>query len=132
MNWMSARIEWIMFIAGVLTCTMVYAVIAPELALRSMFGTTLEGPLTEIIARNWGALIVLVGALLIYGAFRPAHRAVILVTAIVSKTIFIGLVLTFGTSLLHHQVGVSVVIDSVMVVLFTGYLLVSRHDSPIA
>jgi hypothetical protein len=52
---------------GALTCTMVYAAIAPQAALRSTFGTTLEGPLAEVLVRNWGALIALVGAMLIRG-----------------------------------------------------------------
>jgi hypothetical protein len=131
-KWIIAKIKSIMLVSGVLTCTMVYAVIAPQSALRSMFGTTLEGPLAEIIVRNWGALIALIGALLIYGAFHAAQRATILVVAALSKAIFIALVLTFGTSFLHHQVGISIAVDSVMVVLFAGYLLGMHHDSPTA
>jgi len=37
-------------------------------ALRSNFGVALEGPVSEIVVRNWGALIGLVGAMLIYVA----------------------------------------------------------------
>src|SRR5215204_2516130 len=64
-------IKWIMIVCGVLTCTMVYAVIAPHAMLQSTFGETLEGPLAYLIVRNWGALILLVGAMLIYGGFHP-------------------------------------------------------------
>lgn len=74
MDWIVAKMKWIMLVSGALTCTMVYAVVAPEVALRSTFGETLQGPLAEIVVRNWGALIVLVGAMLIYGAFHPASR----------------------------------------------------------
>jgi putative Mn2+ efflux pump MntP len=97
-----------------------------------MFGTTVEGPLAEIIVRNWGALIALIGVLLIYGAFKPTHRAVVLVIAGLSKAIFIGLVLTFGTSFLNHQVGISIAVDSVMVLLFASYLIAARRNSPAA
>ncbi len=38
--------------------------ISPEAALSSNFGETLDGPLAEIIVRNWGALIALVGIIL--------------------------------------------------------------------
>ena len=48
---------------------MVYAALAPQSALHSIFGSTLDGPLAEIVVRNWGALITLIGAMLIYGAF---------------------------------------------------------------
>lgn len=57
MNVIAANIRWIMLVSGALTCTMLYAAIAPQAALRSSFGETLEGPLAEIVVRNWGALI---------------------------------------------------------------------------
>ena len=43
MNWIVANIKWIMLVSGVLTCTMLYAAVAPQAALRSTFGDTLEG-----------------------------------------------------------------------------------------
>lgn len=49
MSWIVARIRWIMLVSGVLTSTMLYAVIAPQAALRSSFGETLEGPLAVFI-----------------------------------------------------------------------------------
>ena len=69
MNWIVTNIKWIMLVSGLLTCTLFYAAIAPQAALRSMFGESLDGQLAEIIVRNWGALLTLVGALQIYGAF---------------------------------------------------------------
>jgi hypothetical protein len=127
MNWIVARIRWIMIASGALTCTMVYAAIAPQAALRSTFGETLAGPLAEIVVRNWGALIALVGAMLIYGAYEPAGRPLILTVAGSSKLIFIGLVLVYGRQYLNHQAGLAVAVDLVMVVLFVGYLLGSRR-----
>ena len=44
-------------------------------ALNSTFSETLNGPLAEIVVRNWGVLIAIVGAMLIYGVFdRPSRR----------------------------------------------------------
>jgi len=102
---------------------MIYAAIAPQAALRSTFGEALDGPLAEIVVRNWGALIALVGAMLIYGAFNPASRPLVLTVAGISKLVFIGLVLTYGTQFLGQQVGVAMGIDLVMVVLFAVYLI---------
>ena len=48
------HIRWIMIVAGALTMTMVYAAVAPDAALRSTFGDTLQGPLADIVMRNWG------------------------------------------------------------------------------
>jgi hypothetical protein len=67
--------------------------------LRSTFGDTLEGPLAEIVVRNWGALIALVGAMLIYGAYTPPVRRLVLSVAGLSKLVFIVLVLSQGTAI---------------------------------
>ena len=96
MTWIVANIRWIMIVSGALTATMIYTAIAPEAALQSTFGETLNGPLAQIVVRNWGALIALVGAMLIYGAFDPPGRPLILIIAGVSKAIFIALVLSQG------------------------------------
>jgi hypothetical protein len=122
MNWIAASIKWIMLVSGALTATMVYAAIAPQAALRSTFGETLEGPLAEIVVRNWGALIALVGAMLIYGAFNAAVRPLVLVVAGLSKVAFIALVLSQGGRYLGQQAGVAIAVDLVMVVLFACYL----------
>ena len=68
MNWIVAKIKCVRLVSGVLTCTMLYAAIAPQAALHSTFGETLDGSLVEIVVRNWGAPIMLVGAMLICGA----------------------------------------------------------------
>ena len=126
MNIVTANIKWIMLVSGVLTCTMVYAAIAPQDALRSTFGKTLEGPLAEIVVRNWGALITLVGAMLVYGAFKPAVRPLALAVAGASKLVFIALVLSHGSRYLGHQAGIAIAVDLVWVVLFAIYLLGAR------
>jgi hypothetical protein len=114
--------KWIMLLAGVLTCTMLYAAVAPQAALRATFGETLEGPLAEIVVRNWGALITLVGAMLIYGAFNPASRPLVLTVAGISKLVFIGLVLAQGAKYLGTA-GVALAIDLALVTLFALYLI---------
>jgi hypothetical protein len=129
MNWIVTNIKWIMLVSGALTSTMLYATIAPGAVLRATFGETLEGSLAEIVVRNWGALIALVGAMLIYGAFEPSVRPLVLTVAGLSKVVFISLVLSQGRQYLGHQAGVSIAIDSVMVVLFVAYLVSLRQQS---
>jgi len=129
MNWIVAKIKWIMLVSGALTFTMIFAAIAPQAALRSSFETALEGPLAEIVVRNWGALIALVGAMLIYGAFNPPSRSLVLTVAGLSKLTFISLVLVYGRQYLGHQAGVSIAVDLVMVVLFIVYLAAVRRDA---
>jgi hypothetical protein len=126
-NSIVANMKWIMLVSGVLTCTMIYTAIAPHEALRSTFGESLEGPLAEIVVRNWSVLITLIGAMLIYGAYRPSSRTLILIVAGLSKLAFIGLVLTYGSKYLGQQAGVAILIDVVAIVLFAAYLLGMRR-----
>ena len=130
MNWIVGPIKWIMVVSGLLTMTMVYAAFAPEAALQSTFGESLSGPLARVVVRNWGALIALVGGMLIYGAFRPPVRPLVLVVAGASKVVFIALVLSEGGRYLSQQAGLAIAIDSVMVLLFAWYLLALRVRLP--
>jgi hypothetical protein len=127
-SWLISKIKPIMLVAGLVTCTMFYAAVAPQASLHSTFGEGLEGPVAEIVVRSWGALIGIVGVLLIYGAFRPATRPAALCVAGASKIIFIILVLTYGRQFLGYQAGIAVVVDSLMVVLFAAYLVSGRSQ----
>lgn len=129
MTWIVANIRWIMILSGVLTSTMFYAAIAPEAALQSTFGETLSGPLARIVVRNWGALIGLVGLMMIYGALNPAVRPLVLIVAGASKAIFVALVLSHGGRYLGSQAGVAIAIDAVMIALFAWYLVTVRLAS---
>jgi len=126
MTWIELKMKWIMIVSGVLTATMIYAAIDPDAALQSTFGETLNGPLAHILVRNWGALVALVGGMLIYGAFNPRERPLILIAAGSSKVVFIALVLSQGTRYLSEQAGVAVAVDLVMVGLFGWYLVAVR------
>lgn len=128
MRWIIRQIKWIMIVAGVLTCTMVYAAIAPQAALLSTFGETLQGPVAEIVVRNWGVLITLVGAMLIYGAFNPASRRLVLVVAGLSKFVFILLIFSYGPQFLAYA-GVAIAVDMVIIALFAIFLIGTRDEA---
>lgn len=120
---MHNAIKWIMLVSGALTCTMVYAAIAPQAMLESTYGETLEGPLADLIVRNWGALIFMVGGMLIYGAFNLAARPMALLVGAASKVVYISLILVNGSRFLSPQATVTIVVDAVMVMIFITYLL---------
>ena len=130
MTWNTA-IKWIMLVSGMLTLTMLYAAIAPNAVMRSTFGATLDGDLAGILVRSWGVLIGLVGAMLVYGAYRPAVRSLTLVVASLSKLAFIALVLVYGREYLATA-WLSVGIDAAMVGLFVAYLLGTRRASQVS
>ena len=122
MSWLVDNMYWVMLISGILTCTMVYGAIVPQSALKAMFGDALEGPLAEIIVRNWAALITLSGAMLIYGAYAMEVRPFVLIVVGTSKLIFISLVLSQFALYGRRQAGIAAVIDMIMVALFAAYL----------
>ena len=125
MGWIVGSMKWIMLVSGALTCTMFYAAIAPQAALQGTFGDSLEGPVADIVVRNWGLLIGLIGAMLIYGAFNTAVRPLVLTVAGLSKVTFIALILVLGRPFLSHQAGIAVVSDVIQVSLFAAYLLLA-------
>ena len=129
MTFVTRLIKPIMIISGGLTLTMIYALLAPQAAMTAMFGDTLSGPLAEIVVRNWGALIAIGGATLIWGALVPAVRSQVLVAVGASKLVFIGLVLTFGRPYLSGQAGIAVGLDAVCVLVFALYLLESHRNA---
>lgn len=121
MRWLVAHIKAVMVVSGVLTCTMFLAAVAPQTALRSTFGETLEGPLADVVVRNWGALIGLVGAMLLYGAYVPPVRPLVLTVAGLSKLVFIALVLSHGGRYLDRA-GLAIALDLIMVLAYGAYL----------
>lgn len=132
MNFIRSNIKWIMLAGGVLTCTMALAIVAPQLALQRTFGASLEGPLAEVVVRSWGMLVTLVGAMLIYAAYRPVHRPLVLLVAAVSKAALLLLIAGPGRDFAATATPV-IVADGLMVVLFIVYLLsikAGHHDAP--
>jgi hypothetical protein len=126
MRFFTTNFKWVMLVAGLLTCSMLIGLVSPDFSLKSNFGETLEGQSFEIIVRNWAALIGIMGIMLIYGAFVPSVRRFALVTAGLSKLIFITLILSMGTDYLEFGAGTAVIADSIMIVLFATYLVFSR------
>lgn len=115
----------ILIVGGLLTMSMVMVAIDPAFGLAQSFGAAasgvlgdpLPGPIAELIVRNWGALIALYGAALVYAAFVPAVRGLVLVLAMTGKAFFIFLVAT-SIDLATSPALVAVIADSVMIVLF--------------
>jgi hypothetical protein len=129
MHWILSNMKWIMILSGVLTGTMIQATISPGASFQKLFGETLSGPAAETVVRSWGFLIALMGAILVYGAFNPSSRPLVLAVAGTSKAAFIALVVTQGRQFLAYQAGIAVVVDSVMIALFVWYLVALRSGA---
>jgi hypothetical protein len=124
MDLIVGNIKWIMLAGGLVTLSMLSAAVAPRLVFKMMLGDTPESPLALLLARNWGALIGLTGAMLVWGAFHPEARTLVLLVAGTSKLTFITLVLSHPP---YRAKGlVPVVVDGVLAALFAAYLLAGR------
>lgn len=128
---LSKIIAGVMIFSGLLTMTMLYATFTPETAALQMFQEEARGAMAAVVVPNWGVLIALMGALLIFGAFNPGSRRLALVVAGASKIAFIGLVLSHGDRYMSG-LGISVAVDSVMVVLFAVFFFLSGPKRAVA
>lgn len=125
-SWIVVNIHRIRIGSGALTMTMVYATLAPEAALRSRSGKSVDGPVADIVARNWGALITLVGGMLIYGARKPAVRPMALTVAGTSKPCSSRWCFRMAAAS-GYQAGIAVLIDGLWVMAFAAYFLSVRR-----
>jgi hypothetical protein len=123
--------KWILIVCGALTATMVQGLFAPQSMLLANFGAKLEHPIAEVLVRSWSAFVAYVGVLLVYAALRPAYRKPILFFASTGKLTFIALVLCFGREFLSLGAGTAVIADSIMVALFTAYLVTARGTNAV-
>jgi hypothetical protein len=85
---LAAHIDWILLITGLATACAVVLFLAPVTLMKRSFGQAPSDALSVLIARHWGLLLGLVGALLVYAAFHAEVRVPTLLVAIAEKTAF--------------------------------------------
>jgi hypothetical protein len=90
----AAHIELILIVTGAVTASMLIQFIAPKPVMRLVFGTAPTDPVSLTIARHWGLLIALLGALLVYAAFDPPLRGPVILVALVEKVVFVAFMLS--------------------------------------
>jgi hypothetical protein len=125
------NIKWVMLVSGVLTVTMFYGLFAPQAVLESMFGVSFGGTLETIVVRSWCALVGLIGAILIYGAFSDKNRVFSISIATVSKIIFVSLVMFYGKEFLG-EVGPAIAMDCITIALAVLFLVAVRSKGTTA
>jgi len=85
---LAAQIEWILLITGLATAGALALFLAPVPMLRMLFGQAPSDALSLLIARHWGLLVGLVGALLVYAAYHAEIRVPTLIVASAEKAAF--------------------------------------------
>ena len=56
MSWIVTNMQWVLIVCGVLTTSMLFPMIAPRFAFKLMFGEVADGPLGDLLTRNWGQM----------------------------------------------------------------------------
>ncbi len=97
------------------------ALLAPHLFLR--FGLGVESPQSSMVflARHWGVLIAVVGALIVYCVGAPAIRTPVLVAAAVEK-FAVGLLIFLGSVRRTKLITAAVIADGLFAILYVTYL----------
>jgi hypothetical protein len=130
MNFIIKYFKWVMLVWGAFTFTMIYGLIAPQAALESMFGTSFDGALETIVVRSWSALIGLMGAALIYGAYSEKNRIFFTSIVAISKVVFVSLMLLYGQEFIG-KAGMAIIIDCIFIILAGSYLIAMVIKEPL-
>jgi hypothetical protein len=116
-----AHIQFILVVTGLLTAGAVIVVLAPAAVLTRAFGKTPLDEASLAIARHWGLLMFLIGALLVYAAFDPPIREPVILAGAIEKAVLGAGVL--GTGLREHPAARAAAIrDSLMALILFLYL----------
>jgi hypothetical protein len=85
---LAAHIELILLLTGLATAGALVLFLAPVPVLSMLFGQEPSDGLSVLVARQWGLLVFLVGALLVYAVYHPEVRVPVLILAGVEKVVF--------------------------------------------
>jgi hypothetical protein len=86
---LASHIESILLVTGLATAGVLVVFVAPVPVMKALFGQAPSDALSLFIARHWGLLVCLVGALIIYAAYHAEVRVPTLIVAIVEKAAFV-------------------------------------------
>jgi hypothetical protein len=117
----AAHIEAILLITGLATAGAFAMVLFPVPAMKLVFGQAPSDALSLLIARHWGLLICLVGALVAYAAYHDEVRVPALIIAISEKAALVLGLLKSPIRLRPTVLGI-VVADTCMAAVYVMYL----------
>jgi hypothetical protein len=114
---LTVHVQLILLVTGLLTAGAVGLSLAPGPLLTSLFGHPPADGLSLFIARQWGLLVFLVGALLVWAAYHAEVRVPALIIAAVEKAVFA--VSVFLSPFRRHALAARVAVaDGVMATLY--------------
>jgi hypothetical protein len=123
---LETQIELILLLTGLATSGALVMFLAPTMTMKMLFGKASSDSISILIARHWGLLIFLVGALLIYAAYSSEIRVPALIIAIVEKAAF-ALSVLFSPLRRYRTVFIVALADASMAIVYllllTGRLI---------
>jgi hypothetical protein len=119
---LAAQIEMILLITGLATAGALALFLAPVTMMNMLFGQAPADALSLIIARHWGLLVCLVGALLVYAAYHAEIRVPTLIIAIAEKAAF-ALAILISPFRRRRAVLVMALADAGMAMVYFLYLI---------
>jgi hypothetical protein len=118
----ATQIDLILLLTGLATAGALVMVLAPARTLKLLFGQSSFDTTSLLIARHWGLLIFLVGALLVYAASHAEIRGPTLIIAGIEKAAFASSV--FLSPLRQYRMAfVAAVADASMAALYLIILI---------
>lgn len=98
-------------------------VVAPGGPVFHVWRVSARGAARRSCGPQLGALIAIIGGMLIYGSFNPPVRALVMVVAVLSKLIFsiLAVVNGFGS-----QLAVAISFDVIVIAVFVSYLVTRK------
>ncbi len=118
----------LLLLTGLVTCSSATSFFKPELFYTQEQLLVLRAnPLAELFARHRGLVVFSVGLLLLYAAFQPNSRRTIVFAALLEKAGLVYLLVQQWSHPLISPLHMAAYFDSSCVVLYSLYLVKSRH-----
>ena len=111
-----------LLIVGLLTSSMLIQLCAPQYGLTTFSGKNITDPFVLFLARCAALPVVALGILMMWAAFNPLLQWPIMLIAIISKLVYLGLILSHWKETEKAYLSV-IIIDSLSVLVLTGCLL---------
>ncbi|WP_017222165.1 hypothetical protein [Moritella dasanensis] len=118
----STYIDLVLLLSGLITSSLIIQVVAPRYALKAFYGLTVDSELALFLARAGGLPIATIGSLMIWASFNDAIQLPIIIAALISKTLFITLIV-LNWKVTGKGYALTIAIDSIVVLLLSLYLL---------
>lgn len=115
-------INIMLYATGIMTACVGLIFFAPALLLEKMFQVKITGEAALFITRHWALLVSLFGLLIICSVHNPEIRFVILIAAVIEKSVLILMILkNFNREFAKGLRGI-IATDGICVILYLLYL----------